>query len=162
LFNTHRSLSRSARPFALTSRLLYFQTEQTNHVLFVKYAHLIRQPVFALLRMPRSSRPDWTFPKADQSHQRPLLLTHVVWAPGAYLVPRRDGRLLVGATVEEKGYDMSLTAGGMLTLRKRPGGRCLPSRNREANQASTFCCIQRAAEDASRWPDVSNSIAPLA
>jgi glycine oxidase len=44
------------------------------------------------------------------------LLTHVVWAPGAYLVPRRDGRLLVGATVEEKGYDMSLTAGGMLTL----------------------------------------------
>ena len=44
------------------------------------------------------------------------LLTHVVWAPGAYLVPRRDGRLLVGATVEEKGYDTSLTAGGMLSL----------------------------------------------
>jgi glycine oxidase len=44
------------------------------------------------------------------------LLTHVVWAPAAYLVPRRDGRLLVGATVEERGYDTSLTAGGMLTL----------------------------------------------
>jgi glycine oxidase len=44
------------------------------------------------------------------------LLNHVVWAPGAYLVPRRDGRLLVGATVEEKGYDASLTAGGILTL----------------------------------------------
>src|SRR5499427_5350084 len=44
------------------------------------------------------------------------LLTHVVWAPAAYLVPRRDGRLLVGATVEEKGYDTSLTAGGILTL----------------------------------------------
>jgi glycine oxidase len=44
------------------------------------------------------------------------LLSHVVWTPGAYLVPRRDGRLLVGATVEEKGYDTSLTAGGMLTL----------------------------------------------
>jgi len=44
------------------------------------------------------------------------LLTHVVWAPGAYLVPRLDGRLLVGATVEEKGYDTSLTAGGILTL----------------------------------------------
>jgi glycine oxidase len=44
------------------------------------------------------------------------LLNHVVWAPGAYLVPRRDGRLLVGATVEEKGYDTSLTAGGILTL----------------------------------------------
>jgi glycine oxidase len=44
------------------------------------------------------------------------LLTNVVWAPGAYLVPRLDGRLLVGATVEEKGYDTSLTAGGILTL----------------------------------------------
>jgi glycine oxidase len=44
------------------------------------------------------------------------LLNHVVWAPGAYLVPRRGGRLLVGATVEEKGYDTSLTAGGVLAL----------------------------------------------
>ena len=44
------------------------------------------------------------------------LLNHVVWAPGAYLVPRRDGRMLIGATVEEKGYDASLTAGGILTL----------------------------------------------
>jgi glycine oxidase len=44
------------------------------------------------------------------------LLTHVLWAPGAYLVPRRDGRLIVGATVEEKGFDETITAGGMLTL----------------------------------------------
>jgi glycine oxidase len=44
------------------------------------------------------------------------LLNHVLWAPGAYLVPRRDGRLIVGATVEEKGFDESITAGGMLTL----------------------------------------------
>jgi glycine oxidase len=46
---------------------------------------------------------------------RPLL-NHVVWAPGIYLVPRRDGRLLAGATVEEKGFDQSLTAGGVLAL----------------------------------------------
>ena len=44
------------------------------------------------------------------------LLTHVLWAPGVYLVPRRDGRLIVGATVEEKGFDDTITAGGMLTL----------------------------------------------
>jgi glycine oxidase len=44
------------------------------------------------------------------------LVNHVIWAPSAYLVPRRDGRLLVGATVEEKGYDTALTAGGVLTL----------------------------------------------
>jgi glycine oxidase len=44
------------------------------------------------------------------------LLTHVLWAPGAYLAPRRDGRLIVGATVEEKGFDATLTAGGVLAL----------------------------------------------
>ncbi len=44
------------------------------------------------------------------------LINHVLWAPGAYLVPRRDGRLIVGATVEEKGFDETITAGGMLTL----------------------------------------------
>jgi glycine oxidase len=44
------------------------------------------------------------------------LLRHVVWGPAIYLVPRRDGRLLVGATVEERGFDTALTAGGMLDL----------------------------------------------
>ena len=45
------------------------------------------------------------------------LLRHVLWAPeGIYLVPRLDGRLIVGATVEEKGFDQDLTAGGMLHL----------------------------------------------
>ena len=45
------------------------------------------------------------------------LLRHVMWLPrGLYLVPRLDGRLLVGATVEERGFDDRLTAGGVLAL----------------------------------------------
>jgi glycine oxidase len=44
------------------------------------------------------------------------LINHVIWAPGVYMVPRRDGRLIIGATVEEKAFDTSLTAGGLLTL----------------------------------------------
>jgi glycine oxidase len=44
------------------------------------------------------------------------LVEHVIWAPNVYLVPRRDGRLILGATVEEKGFDRSLTAGGVLAL----------------------------------------------
>lgn len=45
------------------------------------------------------------------------LLTHVVWLPrGGYLVPRRGGRLIVGGTVEEKGFDTAITAGGLLAL----------------------------------------------
>ena len=44
------------------------------------------------------------------------LLSHVLWAPGIYLVPRAEGSLIVGATVEEKGFDETLTAGGVFAL----------------------------------------------
>ncbi len=44
------------------------------------------------------------------------LVKHVIWAPKCYLVPRSDGRLIVGATTEEKGFDASLTAGGIMAL----------------------------------------------
>jgi glycine oxidase len=44
------------------------------------------------------------------------LLRHVVWAPKAYLVPRRDGRLLVGGTVEERGFDATITAGAVFAM----------------------------------------------
>lgn len=39
-----------------------------------------------------------------------------VWVPGAYFVPRDDGRLLVGATVESEGFDTRVTAEGMHAL----------------------------------------------
>ena len=41
---------------------------------------------------------------------------HTLWVPGAYLVPRDDGRLLVGATVEDAGYDVRVTASGVRSL----------------------------------------------
>ena len=44
------------------------------------------------------------------------LIDHVVWGPDIYLVPRGDGRLLIGATVEEMGFDEHITAGGMMEL----------------------------------------------
>jgi len=50
------------------------------------------------------------------------LLDHVVWGPGngivpaIYLAPKSDGRLIVGATVEEMGFDTDMTAGGLLEL----------------------------------------------
>lgn len=47
------------------------------------------------------------------------LLRHVVWGRDVYLVPRKDGRLLIGATVEEKDFDAQLTAGGVYTLLRR-------------------------------------------
>jgi glycine oxidase len=40
----------------------------------------------------------------------------LVWLGHRYLVPRGDGRLLVGATVEERGFDARVTAAGMHDL----------------------------------------------
>jgi glycine oxidase len=46
--------------------------------------------------------------------QRPL--SRVVWGTDCYLVPWRDGSLLVGATVEEAGFDETATAAGVTRL----------------------------------------------
>jgi glycine oxidase len=40
----------------------------------------------------------------------------ILWGSAAYLVPRRDGTLLVGATVERVGFDATVTAGGIESL----------------------------------------------
>jgi len=44
------------------------------------------------------------------------LVRRVTWVPGAYLVPRDDGRLLIGATVENAGFDVRVTAAGIRAL----------------------------------------------
>ncbi|MCS6783589.1 MAG: glycine oxidase ThiO [Candidatus Caldarchaeum sp.] len=49
------------------------------------------------------------------------LVQHVVWGPQrpwgpCYIVPKRGGRILLGTTVEEKGFDVSVTAGGLMNI----------------------------------------------
>jgi glycine oxidase len=46
----------------------------------------------------------------------PGLLGHVVRFQGGYLVPRADGRYVLGATTEERGFDMHPTAGAAYEL----------------------------------------------
>ncbi|HTU85863.1 MAG TPA: glycine oxidase ThiO [Solirubrobacteraceae bacterium] len=46
----------------------------------------------------------------------PGLLTHALRMTGAYLVPRGDGRYVLGATMEERGFDTTVTAGGVFEL----------------------------------------------
>jgi len=53
---------------------------------------------------------------ALQMEPRAPIVDRVIWGPGIYLVPRRDGTLILGATVEEKGFDNDLTAGGIFRL----------------------------------------------
>jgi glycine oxidase len=40
----------------------------------------------------------------------------LVWGEGVYLVPRDDGRMLVGATSSERGFDTRVTAAGVRGL----------------------------------------------
>jgi len=47
------------------------------------------------------------------------LLRHVVRTPHVYIVPRADGQLLVGATMEEMGFDTTPTAGATMDLLRR-------------------------------------------
>jgi glycine oxidase len=47
---------------------------------------------------------------------RPPLFRHVVSAPGGYLVPRRDGTVLAGSTVEMVGFRKEVTVGGLATI----------------------------------------------
>jgi glycine oxidase len=46
----------------------------------------------------------------------PGLLTRVVRFAGGYLVPRSDGRYVLGATMEERGFDTTITAGAVHEL----------------------------------------------
>ncbi len=50
---------------------------------------------------------------------------HILASERVYLVPRADGRLVVGATVEEMGFDTTVTAGGVHEL-LREAYRLLP------------------------------------
>jgi glycine oxidase len=43
-------------------------------------------------------------------------LTRIVRTPRCYLVGRGDGRVVLGATVEEQGFDTAVTAGGVFRL----------------------------------------------
>jgi glycine oxidase len=77
-----------------------------------------------------SGRAEW-LPEPARPHVRPVKgqilelrspgggeapIERIVASEHVYLVPRPDGRLVVGATVEERGFDTAVTAGGIHEL----------------------------------------------
>ena len=46
----------------------------------------------------------------------PEIVSRMVRGADVYIVPREDGRVLVGATMEERGFDTTATAGGVYQL----------------------------------------------
>ncbi|HUR86378.1 MAG TPA: glycine oxidase ThiO [Solirubrobacteraceae bacterium] len=55
----------------------------------------------------------------------PGLLQRIVRFEGGYLVPRGDGRYVLGATMEERGFDTTVTAGAIYEL-LRDAGELVP------------------------------------
>lgn len=51
-------------------------------------------------------------------HTAKRLFKKVIYSPRGYLVPRADGRVLAGATVEDAGFDKSVTNAGIALLRE--------------------------------------------
>jgi glycine oxidase len=70
--------------------------------------------------LPPSARPPVRPVKGQIAELRirdePLPCERIVASERVYLVPRPDGRLIVGATVEEQGFDTTVTAGGVHEL----------------------------------------------
>ena len=60
-----------------------------------------------------------------RDRQGPGLLERIVRFEGGYLVPRGDGRYVLGATMEERGFDTTVTAGGLYEL-LRDAGELVP------------------------------------
>lgn len=72
------------------------------------WAHLDRRLPFPIPVGP--ARGEMLSVRARELPQR------VVYSEGVYLVPRLDGRLLLGATMERGGYDKSIKLRGLVTL----------------------------------------------
>ncbi len=56
------------------------------------------------------------FGRGGHGRNQPLPLDHVVWTAEVHIAPKSDGRMIVGATVEEAGFEPSVTAGGLYAL----------------------------------------------
>ena len=77
----------------------------------------------------------------------PGLLTRTVRFEGGYLVPRGDGRYVLGATVEERGFEQTPTAGGVYEL-LRDAAELVPGVWRAADRGAR----RRAASRHARQP----------
>ena len=79
-----------------------------------------------------------------------------VRGPRAYLVPKPDGRLVVGATSEERGHDTAVTAGGLYRL--LDGAIALVPGLEELDVVETWAGLRPASRD--HAPLLGRSAAP--
>jgi glycine oxidase len=70
---------------------------------------------------------------------------HVIYSPRGYLVPRRDGRLLAGSTLERAGFDKTVTAAALDAIRSRASEIC--PRLSELAQIDSWAGLRPCATD---------------
>jgi glycine oxidase len=75
----------------------------------------------------------------------PPLLGSIVYAPGCYLSPRDDGRVLIGSTLERVGFRPGVTAGAVQAL-LAAAIRAVPALA-EASVNRTWSCFRPATPD---------------
>jgi glycine oxidase len=73
----------------------------------------------------------------------------IVWAAGAYLVPKRDGSWVVGATQERVGFDRRVTAEGIAWLLER-ARRAFPA-IADASFGSAWAGLRPVSADGLPW-----------
>ena len=86
----------------------------------------VHSPLIKNIQTPLPVRPLKGQMLALQMDKNSPIINHVVWSPRSYLIPKSDGTLLIGATVEESGYNTENTAGGIYSLLES-AWRCLPA-----------------------------------
>jgi glycine oxidase len=94
-------------------------------------------------------------------NMEPPTLRHTIYAHHGYLVPRGNGRIIVGATAEEAGFDCRPTAGGMAWLLET--ARSLVPKLSEASFDSVWAGLRPATPDGlpiiGRLPGYENAYA---
>lgn len=80
----------------------------------------------------------------------PGLLRHVLFTSSAYLVPRMDGRIYVGSTLEDAGFDKSTTPDAIRSL-TQGAWRALPGLEKAPVEASWSGLRPRGADE---WPSM--------
>jgi glycine oxidase len=71
----------------------------------------------------------------------PGALRHMVLASGEYLVPRADGRILAGSTIEYVGFDTSVTARGVASIASAVARMGAASRRRAGRDVVGGACV---------------------
>ncbi|MBF0161285.1 MAG: glycine oxidase ThiO [Magnetococcales bacterium] len=80
-----------------------------------------------------------------QLESRPAFFRHIVYGFKGYIVPRRDGRILLGSTLEDRGFDKAVTCDGVHQITGM--GMAMVPNLRHARLSQTWSGLRPASGD---------------